>query len=977
MKYLVLFLSFLCLSCGSKTLNGVTIREKTGEVTIQNRQMALVYNLTTGTYRAMDLKSNQAGVYDASCSVNDLKSSEPGMVHSYTIEAADDRLGKGATLRIVSKKEGAPSMIFTFTLYENRPAMIMRGGINNTTASEYRIHSIAPIDEASIFEGRNLAENFRVVDGMGGGAATFIRETPSIKSHNNMIVHFGNDSDFYSMVCGGVSYREFAKYASMGETAMRKAELETNPLQGLRLLNYLNLGVKNSVVDPSAPRITHKPASSYLFEVASGFEEAKSIIYHGEQLEFTLENLDKSKDYTFGITACDDGGKRQQSLWLEYDGQKIQIMEPTQIPDLSVAEKIYTYYYTLPKQAVAADQVKIVARNAKGANVVASEAILMEGALADGARMVEVKSPEIDYSKVKINLKAEDAIGKLVDAGVEFFASDDAFYLDFVTRSPIETADQYAHALRDEQQVKLNYYTFPTICLWYAMEPAYGGDLVMGTNDAPGAVDEMRRVKESGWLKYETMGVRLVPDCYGLNNENGWWNDEHWQMHGSGNQKEGMTLKGAHYRAPYETTKKWAAAVRELGGLPFTYFQTAVRSQDYAEAYPQHMLFNESNHKIDEVDWLNQGHGTYDFTDKDFVAHMKDVYKNLHDSKIQGMMFDYPYTGWIEYGGMDDKYMTTAGGYRRIYELAHNGLGEAAFIHERNLTHGSDVTFGLVESQRTWGDTDHLTPEMVLRSGMRWYKNRVVINYDMDAKNMLKAKPMDSPDGLNKLLTMSYVTASRLLLANSFGNLKPYHVQKLSRIYPFHTTAQSAAPLDAFISDYPRVYGMRIDDNWMSMTFYNEDDDRDKVIAIDLAGTPGRGGAGLDPKKEYWVYDFWNDALIGKFKGSSKFEQSVRRGEARQMALRAVETNPQVLSTDRHLLQGYLELSATEWDQATKTLKGRAKVIGGEEMQIAIALNSMKPTSASGTIIEVDQNLIKLSLKADQNGEIPWSVSFQ
>ena len=70
------------------------------------------------------------------------------------------------------------------------------------------------------------------------------------------------------------------------------------------------------------------------------------------------------------------------------------------------------------------------------------------------------------------------------------------------------------------------------------------------------------------------------------------------------------------------------------------------------------------------------------------------------------------------------------------------------------------------------------------RSGLRWYKNRVVVNYDMDAKNLLKAQPSDSEDGVNKLLTMSYVTASRLLLANSFGTLDSAHVYKLSRIYP-------------------------------------------------------------------------------------------------------------------------------------------------------------------------------------------------
>ena len=89
-----------------------------------------------------------------------------------------------------------------------------------------------------------------------------------------------------------------------------------------------------------------------------------------------------------------------------------------------------------------------------------------------------------------------------------------------------------------------------------------------------------------------------------------------------------------------------------------------------------------------------------------------------------------------------------AGAYRTIFKLASEGLGNKAYIHERNLKYGSDIALGYVASQRTWGDTDVITPEMVARSGLRWYKNRVVVNYDMDAKNLLKAQPADSEDGI-------------------------------------------------------------------------------------------------------------------------------------------------------------------------------------------------------------------------------------
>ena len=83
----------------------------------------------------------------------------------------------------------------------------------------------------------------------------------------------------------------------------------------------------------------------------------------------------------------------------------------------------------------------------------------------------------------------------------------------------------------------------------------------LGANDSKGAVEEMRRVKESGWLKYTTMAIRPVPDCYDVNSENGWWDDEHWQMYGGGERQKDDSLHSAHYCPPYETTKKWAQAV--------------------------------------------------------------------------------------------------------------------------------------------------------------------------------------------------------------------------------------------------------------------------------------------------------------------------------------------------------------------------------------------------------------------------------
>jgi hypothetical protein len=439
-----------------------------------------------------------------------------------------------------------------------------------------------------------------------------------------------------------------------------------------------------------------------------------------------------------------------------------------------------------------------------------------------------------------------------------------------------------------------------------------------------------------------------------------------------------------HYLPPYETTEKWAQAVTGLGGIPLTYFQTNVYCRDFAELFPSQMLFNEAAHnvpKTDTWDWdlHSRGCSAFDFTDEDFKAHIRDVYKNLNDGGVRGLMYDYPDTGWPVFGGVDDRYATAGAVYRSIFRFARDGLGKDARLHERNLYIGSDIALDIVSSQRIWGDTDIATPEMFSRGGLRWYKNRVVTGYDMDAKNLLKASP-DNEDGLHKLLTMSYTAGSRLLLANSFSALDGEHIFALSRIFPYHSSALTARPVDMLLKDYPGIYSFRISDDWQQVVFYNQNDNASITLSAGLSDRGVHGGLELSAKKSYYVYDFWNKRFIGKLQGKDRLTQDLRPGEARMMSVRAVENHPQILSTDRHLLQGYIELSDVEWDVAGKRLKGKAQLVENEPMTIVIASNGLKYQTAESekgrAVITEKDGLLELVLKNEKGGTVEWTVGF-
>ncbi len=606
-----------------------------------------------------------------------------------------------------------------------------------------------------------------------------------------------------------------------------------------------------------------------------------------------------------------------------------------------------------------------------------------------------------------IQLFSEDPVGKLIDAGSSW-EGNELFYLCINNLNPFEALEKYGLAVKEAQQIKLNCYDFPTECLWYAS--VYAKDPARPKfNDSKGAVDEMENAVRSGFTKYTRVAIRLVPDAYGKINQQGWWDDKHWAMWG-----DVSSADSTNYCAPYLTTASWCRKILDKGGIPLTYFQSGRRSEDFVKENPSFMLFNDpyrmATGQADKMKHLNYDLGGesdegylnqwwdeenmvgYDFTDEEFINHMKNVYKNLKNAGIRGLMFDYPEsTAWAFNGGFDDKYSTTASAYRNMLELAYEGLGEDSYIDERMIGRGSDLSLGLIASQRVWGDNDLFMPEMVTRCGLRWYKNRVVVNYDLDAKDPVKARPGYNNDGLKTLMTMCYVVSARFLMARGFYQLSPEQLYIMSRTFPYHTLPKSSRPVDAFSNGFtvPRIFDYEVNPGWHQLTLYNPNLDStnndDGTKFVELGRSLNEGGLGLDPDKEYFLYDYWNDKFVGRFYGSDNVVQELRPGETRMISIHAIEENPQFISTNRHIMQGLVDMKVLPaWNETNKVLTGKSSVIGGEEYKVVIALNGFKTLKCSAPnarakieLTDSEKNLAVLSILSVKNSDIEWSISFK
>ncbi len=567
-----------------------------------------------------------------------------------------------------------------------------------------------------------------------------------------------------------------------------------------------------------------------------------------------------------------------------------------------------------------------------------------------------------------LEIKAEDPVGQLVDPE-QTYLSDDTFYLDVTTTDPFDALEKYGRAMRLANNAKPNVYDFPILCGWGV------GALskLPSVNNSAKLVGELELAQKCGLTKYTKVGIRLEPDTYCYkdkgNTEQGWWDDAHWSKYG-------------HLVPPYETFAKWCAAITERDGIPYTYFQVGMPSDDYAKAFPGHMLFNDIS-QVEKKHRHHQPYVSYDYTDPDFQKRTLAMWQRLRQEGMKGIKFDYPETGWRPEGGFEDRYATTASAYRKAFELAREGLGPDACLDERNIGESGrpclDVTAGIVDTQRTWRDANTFEPRMVSTDGLRWYKNRTVFNYYPDSKTVHGC----TPEIRQSMLTMVYLTSGRIDLATSFSLFTPEITHDFSRLYPAYREPFTARPLDAFtgIAD-PQVYDLELTPDWHQVALFNSGGKK-AVVCTAISGDRTANAVGLDPKAEYYAYEFWTNTFLGKLPGTAKIERELGPRHCAMISLRKVQPNPQILSTNRHVLQGWVELAGVKWDAEAKRLSGTAKVIGGEAFTIVIADNGRKPAKVTATdaTAKIEPHaaagLSVITLERPASGNAEWRVDYE
>ena len=146
-------------------------------------------------------------------------------------------------------------------------------------------------------------------------------------------------------------------------------------------------------------------------------------------------------------------------------------------------------------------------------------------------------------------------------------------------------------------------------------------------------------------------------------------------------------------------------------------------------------------------------------------------------------------------------------------------------------------------------------------------------------------------------------------------DLDPTRLEILKKVFP--AFGEAARPVDLFDTDRQCVFALPIKKSfgeWMVVGIFNvsEDDACERVLPLERLW--------LDPHKKYVAYDFWKERLHGQVQGELRVR--VEPSSVLLLVIHEQQGHPQVISTDRHVLQGAIELQDLNWDAASRTLRG-------------------------------------------------------
>ncbi|HID06666.1 MAG TPA: hypothetical protein EYP10_05905 [Armatimonadetes bacterium] len=221
------------------------------------------------------------------------------------------------------------------------------------------------------------------------------------------------------------------------------------------------------------------------------------------------------------------------------------------------------------------------------------------------------------------------------------------------------------------------------------------------------------------------------------------------------------------------------------------------------------------------------------------------------------------------------------------------------------------------------------------------------------------------------------LTGQALMASDKMYELPDERVELLRRIFP----ATDIRPVDLYPyspDEPPRIWDLRIRKGNMQWDVVGIFNFREEATTITLR----IDALGLPTDVAYHAYDFWGKRYLGIVR--EQLEIGLDPTSCKVIALHQMLDHPQVITTSRHITQGWLDLDDVRWDAQKLTLSGKSTVVPNEEYIIGIGFPhdgskySVVDAAASDldVTIHAEEHFVAMTFTAREGRTVDWYIRF-
>jgi hypothetical protein len=228
--------------------------------------------------------------------------------------------------------------------------------------------------------------------------------------------------------------------------------------------------------------------------------------------------------------------------------------------------------------------------------------------------------------------------------------------------------------------------------------------------------------------------------------------------------------------------------------------------------------------------------------------------------------------------------------------------------------------------------------------------------------------------------TLQGLTGQAALMSDRLVDLSAERVELIKRVYP----AVDIRPLDLFSSDRnKRIWDLKVNHLGRAydvVAFFNFDET--KSLSSYLAWKD----LGLPEDRPVHVFDFWNKEYLGAWEKGISVDLGPT--STRVLALMPATDQVQLVSTSRHITQGWVDLVSQRFDPSRNSYSGKSKLIRNDPYSLwfafprgkHLAIKSATAYSRAGKLpvrIVNHQGWAEVEITSPITTEVSWDVRFE